>query len=353
MAVHVIAINNRIASVDADAVLVCNNPTDTIQFEFDEEWSGHSTKTVRFSWEGRYIDIVITGNEVKVPEIFRTNYVFVGVYADNITSTPVKMSCKYSIKCLDGAPTAPVPDVYAQILELLNSLVGSGGGSGADYVGIKSIEQTASSTESSGLNRYRITLTDGTGTNIDVYNGKAGETGVGIESITVHDSTITGGANRVIIKLADGTSKSFNVQNGKDGSTGKDGSDGKDGFSPTVSIEPISGGNRVTITDANGPQSFDVMNGTGSGGGGVSEESDPTVPDWAKTETKPKYTASEVGALEDVSGVLESKHYGNNSILSTKLADNAVWPRHISDLVWGEVDSRINAALGVIENGAY
>lgn len=29
------------------------------------------------------------------------------------------------------------------------------------------------------------------------------------------------------------------------------------------------------------------------------EESDPTVPDWAKSPTKPKYTASEVGALPD------------------------------------------------------
>lgn len=29
----------------------------------------------------------------------------------------------------------------------------------------------------------------------------------------------------------------------------------------------------------------------------LTEESDPTVPDWAKQETKPTYTASEVGAM--------------------------------------------------------
>ena len=34
-------------------------------------------------------------------------------------------------------------------------------------------------------------------------------------------------------------------------------------------------------------------------GGGVVVETDPTVPDWAKTPQKPKYTANEVGALPD------------------------------------------------------
>lgn len=45
------------------------------------------------------------------------------------------------------------------------------------------------------------------------------------------------------------------------------------GVSPTVSVTEIDGGHRVTITDVNGTQSFDVMDGEdGSGGGGVSGE---------------------------------------------------------------------------------
>ena len=85
--------------------------------------------------------------------------------------------------------------------------------------------------------------------------------------------------------------------------------------------------------------------GSGGGSGGLVEELDPTVPAWAKEATKPAYTASEVGAIADASGVLASKHYGNNSINSTKLADDAIWPRHISDLAWNEIDSRINTAI--------
>lgn len=122
---------------------------------------------------------------------------------------------------------------------------------------------------------------------------------------------------------------------------GPQGDDGPAGFSPTVSVTQIEGGNRVTITDANGSQSFDILDGSA----GIAEESDPTVPAWAKEATKPSYTAAEVGAIADASGVLETKHYGNNSISSIKLADDAVWPRHISDLTWAEVDKRIDAAV--------
>ena len=51
---------------------------------------------------------------------------------------------------------------------------------------------------------------------------------------------------------------------GKDGAPGidgKDGAPGKDGFSPSISVSPISGGQRITITDVNGLQTFDVLNG--------------------------------------------------------------------------------------------
>ena len=40
------------------------------------------------------------------------------------------------------------------------------------------------------------------------------------------------------------------------------GTGGQDGYSPTVTITPITGGHRITITDANGSHSADVMDGT-------------------------------------------------------------------------------------------
>lgn len=44
------------------------------------------------------------------------------------------------------------------------------------------------------------------------------------------------------------------------------GADGDAGVSPTVKTESIEGGTRVTITDASGEHSFDVMNGVGADG---------------------------------------------------------------------------------------
>ena len=60
---------------------------------------------------------------------------------------------------------------------------------------------------------------------------------------------------------------------GEPGPAGQDGSDGADGVSPEVTVESITGGHTVTITDADHPsgQSFDVMDGQ-DGDDGVSPE---------------------------------------------------------------------------------
>lgn len=130
MAEHRIAILNRVAIADAGIELVCNNPTDSIRFEFDEEWAGIAAKTARFSWEGKHIDVPFSGNVVTVPEIFQTNYVFIGVFADNIASTPAKVKSRYSIKCLGGKVVAPSADVYSEIIALINAGVDANDGVG-------------------------------------------------------------------------------------------------------------------------------------------------------------------------------------------------------------------------------
>lgn len=51
------------------------------------------------------------------------------------------------------------------------------------------------------------------------------------------------------------------------GKPGPAGPPGTDGFSPTVEVAEISGGHEVTITDINGPKTFDVMDGRDGAGG--------------------------------------------------------------------------------------
>lgn len=47
------------------------------------------------------------------------------------------------------------------------------------------------------------------------------------------------------------------------------GANGKDGVSPTVTVTVITGGHRVTITDATGTKTFDVMDGEDGSGASI------------------------------------------------------------------------------------
>lgn len=51
-----------------------------------------------------------------------------------------------------------------------------------------------------------------------------------------------------------------------------DGEKGDDGFSPVITIAEISGGHKVTITTANGEESFDIMDGKDGTGSSAGEE---------------------------------------------------------------------------------
>lgn len=116
----------------------------------------------------------------------------------------------------------------------------------------------------------------GTGT-----KGDKGDAGVGISSIKSVNYEL-------IITLTDGTvhnlgnvrgekgAQGIKGDRGEQGAQGAKGDKGDNGVSPTVSITNTSNGHTVAITDVNGTQSFDVLNGKdgkdgasgGSSGGG-------------------------------------------------------------------------------------
>lgn len=107
----------------------------------------------------------------------------------------------------------------------------------------------------------------GTGT-----KGDKGDAGVGISSIKSVNYEL-------IITLTDGTVHNLgNIrgEKGAQGEKGADGTNGTNGVSPTVSVTETTNGHTVAITDVNGTQSFDVLNGKdgkdgasgGSSGGG-------------------------------------------------------------------------------------
>ena len=123
----------RKKATNAVSRIVCGNSDYVISFNFDDEWAAHHTKTARFIWNGQYQDVVFTGTTCKVPVLSNTTMVAVGVYAGDLsTTTPALIGCDKSILCGGGLPADPAPDVYAQIMELLND---GGGGNSATVVG--------------------------------------------------------------------------------------------------------------------------------------------------------------------------------------------------------------------------
>lgn len=118
-----ISVKNRVARADTTPY-VCGNTDYRLVFDFDEEWSEYDAKTARFAKESGYEDVVFIGNECPVPAISDTYYIYVGVYAGDLrTTTPARVACKKSILCGSGLPDPPAPDVYAQILDMLNQTI--------------------------------------------------------------------------------------------------------------------------------------------------------------------------------------------------------------------------------------
>ena len=116
-----IRIRNKVAESPKNH-LVCGNSDFEIHFDFDAEWNEHDTKTARFVWNNQFEDIVFSGNVCSVPIITGTKYCGVGVFAGNLrTTTPATIVCDESILCEGGTPADPIPDVYAQIMDMINA----------------------------------------------------------------------------------------------------------------------------------------------------------------------------------------------------------------------------------------
>lgn len=107
-----------------------------------------------------------------------------------------------------------------------------------------------------------VQIADGEGSHVVTITDKDGD----------HSFTVNDGADGAPGEKGDPGEPGADGEDGAPGAPGADGADGKDGVSPTVTTETISGGTRVTITDADGAHSFDVMNGQDGG-----EAATPTI----------------------------------------------------------------------------
>lgn len=120
-----ISVNNKIATIEDNVLIINGNSDYVIKFDFDAEWDAYETKTARFVTARGYTDVVFSGDEVALPVITDAISVRVGVYAGNLhTTTPAVIFCRRCITDGSGSPVEPTPDVYAQLMALLNDRIG-------------------------------------------------------------------------------------------------------------------------------------------------------------------------------------------------------------------------------------
>lgn len=126
-----ITVRDRVPTITAGEDVISHNSDYVAEFEFDEEWQD-KVKTVYFVCEdGSYEAVVMSGNSCGVPMLDGEHRrIFVGVQAGAAekpsilkTTRPCCLKVKDSIADYLGQPIPdPTPDVYEQIIAMLNNL---------------------------------------------------------------------------------------------------------------------------------------------------------------------------------------------------------------------------------------
>ena len=199
-----ISVKDKIATlVNPNAYGVCDNGDYTIHFDFDSEWDEFGVKTMRINYSGYSVDMAFSNNECVLPVIEDMGPVEIGVFAGDLhTTTPASIPFIRSIKSTGGKIPDPVPEIYNQIMEIVN-------GFSAD---VSKTDHTA-----------KITITDPDGTTVaEIHDGTS------IENITYTGKDAIGG-NVYEVRMSDGVTFPFTAPKGDKGDKGDTGEQGPQG----------------------------------------------------------------------------------------------------------------------------
>lgn len=122
-----VTVRNRVAANPGHDRYICGNGDYVVYFDFDAEWAVFETKTARFAYGKKFVDVVFTGSECPIPVIANVCVLEVGVFAGNlVTTTPAIIPADISILCSGGTPADPAPEVYHQIMERIQEIEDNG-----------------------------------------------------------------------------------------------------------------------------------------------------------------------------------------------------------------------------------
>ena len=121
----IVSVRNRHAQpVPHPQFLVCGNQGYLLRFDFDAEWDAFPQKMARvviYRGSGtESADIPLSGGSCRLPAVFGTDQIEVGVYAGEIcTTTPARIQCLPCITDFPAAEFRPEPDVLRTVMARL------------------------------------------------------------------------------------------------------------------------------------------------------------------------------------------------------------------------------------------
>lgn len=124
-----INVKNRVATANGDSRIINGNSDYNIEFDFDTEWADLNNKIGIFAYNDAaahkwaYQPVMFSGNTCTVPILRDIHCVYVGVTAGNVrVTTPAKVQCRLSISDYADTEEPPSADIWGQILAKLDEL---------------------------------------------------------------------------------------------------------------------------------------------------------------------------------------------------------------------------------------
>ena len=141
-----INVKNRVATANGDSRIINGNSDYNIEFDFDAEWADLNNKIGIFAYNNAaahkwaYQTVMFRGNTCAVPILRDIHCVYVGVTAGNVrVTTPAEVQCRLSISDYADTEEPPSADIWGQILAKLDELqteideIKAGGGATPDW----------------------------------------------------------------------------------------------------------------------------------------------------------------------------------------------------------------------------
>ena len=124
-----ISVRDKIATQTDGTVIINGNSDYSIEFDFDSEWTDLNNKIGIFAYNDAaahkwaYQTVMFSGNTCTVPILRDIHCVYVGVTAGNVrVTTPAKVQCRLSISDYADTEEPPSADIWGQILAKLDEL---------------------------------------------------------------------------------------------------------------------------------------------------------------------------------------------------------------------------------------